>query len=183
MSLFDIFKGKAENEELDPLADLTLSRLKVGYYLDFDLKTWEVTAYNRYDYGEGDYGDEWELTSGREKIYLERGEDDEVEWSVSKKLPIGAIEGNIPRHIIEFEDPPNQIEAKGKTYYLDESGSAYFYKGGRGQRIGFIAWDFIDEEGENFVTIEQWGEEAFEAAEGRYVEEYEFTNILPGLNS
>ncbi|MFQ5585121.1 MAG: DUF4178 domain-containing protein [Calditrichia bacterium] len=41
-------------------------------------------------------------------------------------------------------------------------------------------WDFIDEEDENFLTIEQWGETEFEAAMGYYVEEYQFTNILPG---
>ncbi|RMF61500.1 MAG: DUF4178 domain-containing protein [Calditrichaeota bacterium] len=180
MGLMDFLKGKKNGEEFDPLKDLELSKLKVGYYVDYDLKTWVVTAYHRYDYGEGYWGEEWELTSGREKIYLGREEDDEVEWTVSKKLPIGAIEGDVTRHIIEHEDPPNQITVKGKVYYLDESGPAYFYEGGKGEPVGFIYWDFIDEEDESFVTIEQWGESEFEASEGYYVEEYQFTNILPG---
>jgi hypothetical protein len=179
MGLFDIFKDKKDGEDFDPLRDLELSKLKVGYYVDYDLKTWEVTAYNRYDYGEGYSGEEWELTSGREKWYLGREEDDEVVWTLCKKLPIGAIEGNIRQHIIENEDPPNQIVVKGKTYYLEESGSAYLHENGTGPGIGFIAWDFIDENDETFVSIEQWGEEEFEAAEGFYVEEYQFSNILP----
>lgn len=180
MSLRDFFKGNKPEDEFDPLRDLNLSHLKVGYLVDYDMKTWQVTAYHRYDYGEGYIAEEWELTAGREKVYLGREEDDEVEWTISKKLPIGAIEGDVRKYIIEHEDPPSQIVVKGKTFYLDESGTAYFYEGGKGEPIGLIYWDFIDEEDENFVTIEQWGETEFEAAEGYYVEEYQFSNILPG---
>jgi len=179
MGLRDFFK-KNPKEEFDPLKDLTLSKLKVGYLVDYNLKTWQVTAYNRYDYGDGYYADEWELTSGREKIYLERYEDDEVEWTVSQKIPIGMIEGNVRQYIMEHEDPPDQIVCRGKKYYLDSSGSAFLYENGEGEGIGFIYWNFIDETDENFVTIEQWGETEFEAAMGYYVEEYEFINILPG---
>lgn len=179
MGIFDFLKDKKE-DDFDPLQDLELSKLKVGYYLDYDLKTWEVTAYNRYDYGDGYYGQEWELTCGREKLYLEREEDDEVVWTISKKLPLGAIEGNVTRHIIDHDDPPNQIVVKGKTYYLEESGSANFLAGGKGDGVGIIQWDFIDENDDHFVTIEQWGESEFEAAAGTYVQEYQFSNILPG---
>ncbi len=114
MGLKDLFKKK--EEDFDPLKDLVLSKLRVGYYVDFDMKTWEVTGQSRYDFGEGYVTDEWELTTGREKWYLEREEDDEVEWSFSKKLPIGAIEGDVRQHIIDHEDPPNKIVCKGKTY-------------------------------------------------------------------
>ena len=181
MGIFDRFKGKSEENEIDPLADLELAKIKIGFYLDYDLKTWEVTAYNRYDFGDGYYSDEWELTSGREKIYLERSEDDDVAWSVSQKLPIGMIDGNVTRHVIDNDDPPNQITVKEKTYYLDESSSAYMQKGGRGEKIGFIQWIFIDAEDESFISLEQWGEEDFEAAVGKYAEEFEFTDILPGV--
>lgn len=180
MGIFDMFKDKNEDNDFDPLADLELAKMKVGYYVDYDLKTWEVTACNRYDYGDGLYGDEWELTAGREKIFLERTEDDEVCWSVSKKMPIGKVDGNIHRYIMDNDDPPNEIVVEATSYYLDESGSAYFMKGGRGPKIGFIQWEFIDDDEDNFIAIEQWGEEEFEAARGRYVEEYEFSNILPG---
>jgi len=175
----DIFKGKPEDDGFDPLKDLELAKMKVGFYVDYDMKTWQVTAYNRYDFGDGLWSDEWELTSGREKVYLERREDDEVEWTLSKKLPIGAIAEDVRSHIKEFDDPPGQIEVKGKTFYLDESGSVYFYPGGKGPKQGLIAWEYIDDDDKEFVTIEQWGEEEFEAARGFYVEEFQFENILP----
>ena len=48
-------KKKKKEEELDPLQDLVLSKLKVGYLLDYDMKTWEVTEYNKYDWDDGDF--------------------------------------------------------------------------------------------------------------------------------
>ncbi|MFQ5707511.1 MAG: DUF4178 domain-containing protein [bacterium] len=180
MGLKDLFKKK--EEDFDPLKDLVLSKLRVGFYVDYDLKTWEVTAYNRYDYGEGYVTDEWELTSGREKWYLERAEDDDVEWTFSKKLPMGAIEGDIRQYIIEHDDAPNKIVCKGRNYFLDETGSGHLYEDGKGDGREFIYWDFIDEADEHFVVIEQWGETEFEAAEGYYVEEYQFSSILPAGN-
>ena len=183
MGLFDIFKNKNEEDDFDPLQDLELDKLKVGFYPVYDRKTWQVTAYNRYDFGDCEFKDEWELTSSSEKRYLERLEDDEVEWTLSKKIPIGKIDGNVSRHIIDHDDPPNQITVSGKTFYLDESGAVYMLPNGKGPRKEMIYWEFIDDDDENFVTIEQWGEKDFEAAEGFYVEEYQFSNILPGQSS
>jgi len=179
MSLKDLFGRKSS--ELDPLADLVLSKLRVGYYVDFDLTTWEVTDYNTYDIGADSRSEEWELTSGRQKRYLERSEDDEVTWTFSWKLPLGAIEGNIQKQIIDNDEPPAQIVSKNKTYYLDASGPGHMYDSDNHSKE-FIYWTFIDEEDEHFVTLEQWGETEFEASEGHYVEEYQFTNILPGVN-
>ena len=42
-----IFGKKTQDAELDPLADLVLEKLRVGYLVDYDLKTW---------LGEGDFG-------------------------------------------------------------------------------------------------------------------------------
>ncbi|HQU73952.1 MAG TPA: DUF4178 domain-containing protein [Calditrichia bacterium] len=179
MGFFDRFKKDADDDGFDPL-DLQLSRLRVGYLVDYDLKTWEVKAYNRYDFGEGQFADEWELQADGQSVYLNREKDDEEYWSLSKKLPLGAIEENIKKHIMENEDPPNQITVKGQTYYLDASAPGYLLKGGYGPRVPFIVWEFIDEEDRNFVTIEQWDESEFEASIGFEVEEYQFSNILPG---
>jgi hypothetical protein len=176
-SLKKLFKKETE---IDPLADLVLEKLRVGYFVDYDMNTFRVTAHNRYDFGEGYEADEWELTSSSEKCYLERSEDDEVEWSLSKKLPIGAIEGNVRQHVIDHDDPPDQVVCKGERYYLDESGSGQLVSAETGEKQGFIYWDFLHEDGERFLTIEQWGETEFEASLGTEVEEYQFSNILPG---
>jgi hypothetical protein len=166
-------------EPVDPLHDLSLSTLRVGYLVDYDLRTWEVAAHNRYDFGDGYGTEEWELRSSSETLFLEREEDDEVEWSVSRKIPIGAIDGDVRKHILEHDDPPSRIVFDGVLYHLDGSGAGRLQRGGAGEPEGFIYWDFIDRDDTRLVSIEQWGEMEFEAAAGQYVEEYEFSNILP----
>ena len=50
MGLFDFLTGKKKAlEGPDPLHDLILEKLQVGYLVDYDLKTWTVTERHRYD--------------------------------------------------------------------------------------------------------------------------------------
>ncbi len=61
---------------------------------------------------------------------------------------------------------------------MDSGG--YFCKGEGKERIEFLYWDYYDLSEEKTLTIEQWGEDKFDSSVGNYVEEYQFTNILPG---
>ncbi len=170
--------GKKE-EEIDPLKDLVLSNLKTGYLVDYDMKTWSVTAHNKCEWSEGMYSDEWELSSGEEVLYLEREEDDEVMWTLTKKIAIAEVGKEIPAYVKEHEDPPEEITCRKKKYHLEDSCGGRFHKDGKDSYDEFIAWDYEDESEEYVLTIEQWSETSFEAAYGKYVEEYQFTNILP----
>jgi len=181
MGLFDMFKRKPE--PADPTRDLVLSKLKVGYFLDYELDSFEVTAHHRYDIGDDGEIEEWALDSGKQTYFLERFEDDDVVWSLARKIPIGAIDGDIRGHIHEHDDPPERIVYKDETYYLEDSDAGYFYENCKGSGDEFISWTYVDDSQKRFVTIEQWGENEFEAAAGDYVAEYQFTNILPGQGS
>lgn len=178
MSWKDFFRKKPTDAP-DPLKDLTLSKLQVGYFVDFDMKTWEVTAKHYYDWGSGVITHEWQLKSVDETIYLERASDDEDEWSISRKIPIGRLGSGIKEHINAHEDPPGQIVFEDTTFYLDESAGGHFHKDGKGPGQELIAWDYIDESEKKYLSIEQWGETDFEASVGEAVEDYQFTNILP----
>ena len=185
MSLWKKLFGKKDGQpEPDPLHDLTLSNLKVGYLLDYDLKTWEVKSHNRYDF-DGTRSDEWELDSGDDGCYLGREVDDEVEWSISRKINIsdlGQKDGKflaVPDHIRQHEDPPEEMEYQGIRYRLEESGAGHYYPDDRVAGDEMIYWDYSDADEDNILTIEQWGENEFDAAVGKWVKEYEFSNILP----
>ncbi len=181
MGLLDMFRGKKDEEpELDPLADLVLEKLRVGYLVDYDLETWEVTAHNRYRWNGGGTSEEWELTSGREKRYLELSEDDGPCWTLARKVPFGKVGSEVRNHILKHEDPPDEVTVDGKTYYLDESDGGYFDPGGTGGGEPLIKWELVGEDDEGFLTLEQWGETELAASVGIYVEEYQFSNILPG---
>lgn len=171
--------GKKKKEESGTLTDLGLKDLRVGYFVDYDLKTWEVVARHTYDWGQGDVTREWQLKSADDTLYLERESDDEEEWSVSRPIPFARLGEAVRSHIRENEDPPEEIEFEGVTYYLDSFGGGQFFRNGEGPGRELLAWDYEDEEGDNYLAIEQWGEEEFEAAVGGPAESYQFTNILP----
>lgn len=178
----DLFKFGGEKQP-DPLKDLTLPRIRVGFFVDYDMKTWEVTAFHRYDWGEGDLTYEWQLSTFDEIIYLERQPDDEDDWSVSRKCPIGKISPGLGEQIVENGDPPDQIVFENETYYLDEAGGGLFFKDGdsedRSEGRHFLKWDFVNDSEDKFISIEQWGEKEFQASTGIPAEEYQFSNILP----
>jgi len=178
MGFKDFFKKK-KTEDIDPLKDLTLVNPRVGSYVDWDMNTWEVTAYNRYDWGSGDVTREWQLTSSDETIYLEQETDDDVFWSISRKVSFNRLGADIRNHILENENPPDEIEFKGTRYYLENSAGGRFFKDGTGTGSDLIKWEYEDDSVKKYLSIEQWGEESFEASVGKEVEEYQFSNILP----
>ena len=180
MGLKELFGfGKKRSKEPPPRTDLGLNDLEVGFFVDYDLQTWEVVARHSYDWGQGDMTQEWQLKSADDTLYLERESDDEEEWSVSRPIPFARLGEAVRNHILEHEDPPEEIEFEGVTYYLDSFGGGRFFRNGKGPGREFLAWDYEDDSGERYLAIEQWGEEEFEAALGGPAEPYQFTNILP----
>jgi len=178
MSWKDLFKKKKQKEP-DPLTDLTLANLQKDYFVDFDMKSWKVSEHHYYDWGSGDLSYEWQLQTHDETIYLEREADDEDYWSISRKLPMTRLGSQIKQKILEDEDPPDEIEFEGTTFYLEETSGGRFYKNGKSPGHDLVSWDYEDESGKKYLSIEQWGETDLEASIGESVEEYQFTNILP----
>lgn len=178
MGLKDFFK-KNKDKELDPLRDLTLAKLKAGYLVDYDMKTWEVTAHNRYDWGEGDITHEWQLKSGDEVAYLELESDDEDDWSLSRKIAFSRLGSQIKTRIMETGDGPDEIVFEGEKFYLEEMAAGHILKEGQSPGKPMLRWSYEDDGGRRYLCLEQWGEEEFEASIGEPVQEYQFTNILP----
>lgn len=161
------------------MVDIALHDLAAGCMVDYDLKTWQVTARHYTQWGEGDRTDEWQLKSFDEVIYLERSEDDEVDWSISRKISLNRLDPAVLKSIAASGDPPRFVNYEGVAYYLEETRGGHFFKDGSGSGHPMLAWDFADDAGRRYLTIEQWGEEDFEVFLGECVEEYQFTNILP----
>ena len=181
--MWNPFKKKDQEDALDPLSDLTLSALKKGYFLDYDLKTWEVTAHNRYDY-DGDWTDEWELTSADEVRYLEREVDDEEIWVLYRKVSVSDIDDDVRSTILEDDDPPNVVSFEGVTYEAESSDAGHFHRDG-GMSTGgpgkeFVNWTYVDEAEKLVLVIEQWGEDEFAVSAGEFVKPFMFSSILPG---
>jgi hypothetical protein len=180
MGFLDRFRPKEKpSPEFDPLRDLVLDKLRVGYLLDYDLETWVVTAYQHYRFNDGRKAEEWELSAGREKRYLERAEGDGLSWSFGQNVPIGAL-GDVRQHIERHEDPPEQIVYQDTSYNLLGSVGGYLRDEGESSEQEMILWEFADDDEERFLSIMQWSETELSAAISHVVEDYQFTNILPG---
>ena len=179
--IWDFFKKKKKEEETDALHDFILDKMKPGFLVDFDMKTYRVNARNQYRWHEGGVTDEWELKQGAEVFYLEREEEDsEIFWTLSRKTDIGEVDGEIAQYIIENEDPPEKVVHEGTTYYLEGDDIGEYFKGESGEGLKFVVWDYTDEQQDKQLSIEQWGEAKFDVSLGIEVEEFQFSNILPG---
>ena len=178
MGLFDRFKKK--EPDYDP-GNITIRDLKKGFFVDYDLQTWEVNEAYSYDWGDNYFTKEFQLTSASDQIYLHIDENDDLELTVAKKVKLRVIDEDLPEEIVKNEHPPKKINFKGKTYYRDGENQGYFSDkpDNDDSWTELISWDYYDEEEENFINIEQWGEREFEASYGVVAKEFQFSNIIP----
>lgn len=179
------FGGEDPEDDNAGLADLRLDSMGKGDLVDYDLQTWEVTGRSVFDY-EGFPAREWQLTCGGEVRFLERSEEDgRVEWTLTRSISIGDIEEDVTAAIAADEDPPGSIHFEGRRYQASESTAGVQWDmaddGSKDEAAGreFVNWSYEAEDGRVLFLV-QWGEQRFSAYEGENVEEYSFTDILPG---
>ena len=186
ISLKKWFGGESpEDEDVSGLADLRLGTMRMSDLVDYDLKTWEVTGRSVYDY-EGFPSREWQLTSGAEVRFLERSEEDgKTEWTLTRSIAIEDIQEDVIAAISDNQDPPSTIHFDSRAYKATESDSGVQRDLDRDDSTAasedrdFVNWCYAAEDG-RVLFVAQWNERRFTAYEGEYVEEYSFTDILPG---
>ncbi|MEM8938038.1 MAG: DUF4178 domain-containing protein [Bacteroidota bacterium] len=185
MGLFDIFKKKDKEPNYDP-SNITIKDLNQGFVFDYDLKTWEVVEAYEYDWGSNYFSKEFKISDGNEVLFLEIEEDDELEVSIHKKIKVPAIDPDLPDRIVKKGKPPKKLEYMGVVYFRDDENPGYFRNLADDANKDdswseLISWSFYDENEEKILTIEQWGEQQFEASQGKYIKHFEVSNILPKL--
>jgi len=89
------------------------------------------------------------------------------------------IDGDLRGHLKTNEDPPDTLTVDGVTYAGESTAGGEFFKDGKGPGREFLVWDYESEDGRS-LSIEQWGDDEYEASLGQTVNEYQFSNILPG---
>lgn len=158
---------------------LTINDLQVGYLFDYDMKSWQVLRVNNYRYGAGEQSREWEVEHAGQHRFLIRNDGDELSYCWGQKIGnLNQLGATTRQTIIDTDDPPTTITYDGKHYHLEESGTGLFSRQ-QDEAIEFVYWELIDEQDQEFVTIEQWGEGDFTASHACWIEEYQITNILP----
>jgi len=177
MGLFDFLKKKEPT--YDP-ANLTIHDLRAGFIFDYDLKTWIIREEYLYDWGDHYFTREFKIDSGDDSAYLHIDDNDDLFITLTKKIRIRSIDEDIPEVIKKDDKPPKKLIYNEITFYLEGTNPGYFSNDPKSDNWAeLISWDYYDTKGEFTLAIEQWGEDDFEAAFGRVIKEFEFSNILP----
>ena len=174
--------SKSEDIKADSKTETTipeLSRMQKGSSVDFDSKTYTVTVYTEFDWGDGFITQEWELSNPFGKKYLEREIGEEVIWILSDKAESTAI-NKIIKHMKKNEDPPTKITLSKIDFFLNDSGAGHFYVNGKRPGKECIMWSYTDQDNASFFSIYQWGDTKFTSYKGQLVKEQQFTNISYG---
>ncbi|MDA0335343.1 MAG: DUF4178 domain-containing protein [bacterium] len=176
--------GKGDEDERD-LTDIQLGTMQLGDLVDYDLKTWEVTSCCIYDY-DGFPAQEWQLSAAEEVRFLERAEEDgRTEWTLTQSIDATDIQEDVISAITSDEDPPETIHFEARAYKAVESDSGLQYDVGADgvadESAGreFVNWSYESKDGRVLFLV-QWGERRVSVYEGEIVNEYSFTDFLPG---
>lgn len=179
MGIFDFFKSKKKEESHYDVTNIKVTDLELGYVLDYDLTSWIVDKMYEYDWGDNFFTREFVINNGKKKLYLHIEEDDELEISVTEKVPIRVLGEHILDVIKNTDKGPERITYKDEVYYLDSENSGYIRNVENEHWGELIHWLYLDKEEEKLITIEQTGEQSFEATVGVYIDAFEISNILP----
>ena len=70
-------------------------------------------------------------------------------------------------------------EYEGTVFYRDDESAGFFRNLTSTTWAEMISWTYYDDSDRLVLTVEQWGDNKFEAAVGMVVNENAFSNILP----
>lgn len=180
MGIFDFLKKDKNKAGYDPL-NVKVTDLKTGFLFDYDLATWEVIESYEYDWGNNFFSWEYKVQSSDKIRFLEVEEDDELRIVMYTPIKIRAIDEDLPEYIQKHDYPPKSLTYKGTKFLKDEENPGYFRKMDEKDSpwAEVISWEYADENDEQILAVEQWGEREFEAAIGKLVPTYEISNIIP----
>ena len=180
MGLFGLFKKKDELD-YDP-SDVKITDLRTGFLLDYDLKTWRVNEMYEYDWGNSYFTREFLLDAGDEQVYLHVDPNDGMFLTITKNIKVRAIDENLPEYIIEHQKTPPKLAYENIEYYLEKETPGYFSDQPQHDDTWaeLISWEFYDKDSQFILSVEQWGENDFTAAQGKIIKDFEISNIIPG---
>ena len=177
MGLFERFKKEKTEKDV---TNMKVTDLDKGFIFEYDLKTWIVEEVYKYDWGDEFFSYEYKVSCENETKFLSVEEDDEVELIMSEKATIRKIHEDLPE-LLAAENAPKKLSFDGKEYFLEEESPGYFSNQTKDKDnwVEFICWDYISEDEKHVISVEQWGENEFEASTGIVLKEIDISNIIP----
>lgn len=170
--------GKTEEEKTNFVSEFTLKDIKKGFILDYFMQSWEVTEHYEYNWGNNFTSNEFTLDNGKEKIFLHIEDDDELKCMISRETSLPSLNPALKSNLKSTGKPIPEIAFKDTNYVLEKEFSAQFKKYNAMGWSSFSGWEFYDASEEKFISINDYGNNEYEAYYGHIVKEYEFSNFL-----
>jgi hypothetical protein len=175
--IMNLFKSKP-SEVKDTKIDFEIEDLQKGYFLDYDLKTWQITDFSTYTWDNGVNDFESTLFDGKDKLYLSYetvNESSSIFWEEKiDKIWVAA------RNKIRAEQDltQNTFTFENKNYHFAAEGSAKVKS--TKETYNLVNWLFESEDGQNLVSFNKYGDGFIEAYLGIRITEHQINNITPG---
>lgn len=185
--MFNKLFSRFKKEEAADYASMTVRDLEAGCIFDYDMRTFQILEAYEYDWGDNSFSKEYKISDGAETLFLAVEDDDELELELSKKVKIRRVQDDIPEYLKDHQRPPRSISYEGVKYFYEEENPGY-YRNCKDDRESddswteFISWTCYDESEKQVLTLEQWGDNDFEASVGTVIKEFQISNILPKPN-
>ncbi len=181
MGIFDFLKKKKEPDY--DTTNITVHDLDKNFVFDYDLKSWVVEDMFEYDWGKSYFTRAFNVFDGVEHLNLHIEQEAELEIALTKQIAIHKLSDQIRDQIVEEGKAPKTIAYENVTYYLENEYPGYFRNveepDNEESSRELVMWLYIDNDDEKLINIERWGENEFSAKIGKYLSEYEISNILP----
>ncbi len=138
--------------------DYTVKDIKKGFIVEYDLKSWEAIEEYEYDWGGNYKGKEWTLFDGKNELYLYYASFPSEEISVSTRT---------------------SFAYGGKQWSIVDESPGLMINTDTNEEQEIVSWTFDDSNETEFITIVRNGEKSCDAYKGKYIKNYEVSNILP----
>jgi hypothetical protein len=178
MGIFNFFKKKETERHFDP-TNITVKDLGKGYIFEYKTENWTVNAVFEYDWGGNYFTREFTIQNGEIIKYLHLEDDGGLTVTLSDKIKIRKLGEEVTDFIYEKQKPPKKIIFEGIKYFLDEKAPGFTKEIDQETWAELVSYDYIDEDEENVLSIEQYSDESFEASVGQFITESSIYNILP----
>lgn len=178
--MFGFFKKKNEERHYDP-TQIRLKDMRLGWFVDYDFKTWQAVEEYEYEYARGRFSHEFKLQNADgETLYLDIDEEGEAH-RLLQKLRFSTLPQaeEIEESIQHTEKPPRELRWGNMRYYRERENKGYFRNIKDTVKEPFMSWEYADDSQQHLLEIEQWDDDVFEAYIGEVVPERHFSNITP----
>ncbi len=154
--------------------------LGVGFFLDYDLKTWEIAGEYEFSRTDGNSEKTFKLLNHSERLFLHLWKKQYTLIShVTRPVNIQMVDENLAPEIIATDAPFEMLTFEDTTFYIENFAEGMMYDlTQKSSGINAMVWNYFDGQHRKILRIERFGRADFRVFVGKYVSPFEFSDIV-----